>query len=91
MRGPGNNVPNFRKNSGREPRRSNLGRLNSDPTRRFVVPQSSPTLTPQHGSCVLQPAYFVVPPASGQRPAAGRSCCQCVRQSNQASLVAAAR
>jgi len=39
----------------------------------------------QHGSCVLQPVHPCLPGARGQRPAAGRSCCLCVRQSNQAS------
>ena len=42
----------------------------------------------QHGSCVLQSVHSCLPGARGQRPAAGRSCCLCVRQSNQASAVA---
>ena len=42
----------------------------------------------QHGSCVLQSVHSCLPGARGQRPAAGRSCCLCVRQSNQASPVA---
>src|SRR5271169_4096624 len=42
----------------------------------------------QHGSCVLQSVHSGLPGARGQRPAAGRSCRLCVRQSNQASAVA---
>ena len=41
----------------------------------------------QHGSCVLRSVHSCLPGARGQRPAAGGSCCLCVRQSNQASRV----
>src|SRR5271165_4222174 len=41
----------------------------------------------QHGSCVLQSVPSCLPGSRGQHPAAGRTYCLRVRQSNQASLV----
>src|SRR5271165_4822467 len=41
----------------------------------------------QHGSCVLQSVPSCLPGSRGRHPAAGRTYCLRVRQSNQASLV----